>query len=292
MRLVITGKNGQVAQCLLERASVAPDVRVSCIGRPEVDLAAPGDLAPAIARLKPDVIVNAAAYTAVDKAESETEQAFAVNRDGARAVAEASRQLGVPLIHISTDYVYAGDKDAPYVEDDPTGPLGVYGQSKLEGELAVQSVQPRHAILRTSWVYSPFGANFVKTMLRLAGTRDEISVVADQHGNPTSALDLADAVLAVARGMTNDPNLTGTFHVAGRGETTWCGFAQHVFSVSREAGGPYAQVLPIKTSDYPTAARRPANSRLDCAKFEQVFGVVQPHWRDSSALCVRRLLAG
>jgi dTDP-4-dehydrorhamnose reductase len=260
------------------------------IGRPELDLASGIDLTPVLAGARPDAIVNAAAYTAVDRAEQEPELAMAVNRDGAAAVARAAVTLNVPLIHISTDYVFSGEKDTPYEESDPTGPLGVYGQSKLAGEEEVRRLAPVHVILRTSWVYSPFGSNFVKTMLRLAATRPRISVVADQIGNPTSALDLADAVILAARQIVAAPDKAGTYHAAGSGESSWAEFAEHVFSESRRLGGPFAAVDPIRTSDYPTAARRPRNSRLDSKKFSVVFGQQLPLWKRSSGHCVQRLL--
>ncbi|RUV09947.1 dTDP-4-dehydrorhamnose reductase, partial [Mesorhizobium sp. M7A.T.Ca.TU.009.01.3.1] len=194
MRLVVTGRDGQVAASLLEAGQAAAGVEVIAIGRPQLDLARPDTVIEAIAAAKPDIVVSAAAYTAVDQAEDEPDLAFAVNAAGAGEVAQAASRLGVPVIHLSTDYVFDGTKDAAYVETDATAPRSVYGASKLAGEQAVASANPRHLILRTAWVYSPFGKNFVKTMLRLAADRDEIAVVADQWGNPTSALDIADAI--------------------------------------------------------------------------------------------------
>jgi dTDP-4-dehydrorhamnose reductase len=206
-------------------------------------------------------------------------------------VAEAAARLGVPVIHLSTDYVFDGTKDGAYVETDPTAPLGVYGASKLAGEEAVATANPRHLILRTAWVYSPFGNNFVKTMLRLAASRDEISVVADQWGNPTSALDIAEAILHAAARLQTDRNFAafGVYHLAGGGETNWSGFARHILDTSRAFGGPHASVRDIATSDYPTKARRPANSRLSSAKFAGVFGWQAPGWRVSAESVVRRL---
>ena len=196
MRIVVTGREGQVVRSLIERGSVAGH-EVIPLGRPDLDLAGPASaIIEAIRQATPEVLVSAAAYTAVDKAEAEADEAFAVNRDGAEAVAAAARELDIPMVHISTDYVFDGAKAGPYLEDDATAPTGVYGASKLAGEQSVSRQQPNSVILRTAWVYSPFGNNFVKTMLRLAGDRDEIGVVADQRGNPTSALDVADGVLA------------------------------------------------------------------------------------------------
>ncbi|ATR19527.1 dTDP-4-dehydrorhamnose reductase (plasmid) [Roseomonas sp. FDAARGOS_362] len=292
MRIAVTGRDGQVARALRERAQAA-GVSIVALARPELDLARPDTVLPALHAASADVVVNAAAYTAVDKAESEPDQAQLVNATGAGAVAAAAAKLGIPVIHLSTDYVFDGQLDRPYREDDATGPIGAYGRSKLAGEKAIAAAQPDdHVILRTAWVYSPFGVNFVKTMLRLAATRDEISVVADQHGSPTSALDIADAVLQVARNLlgSRDPALRGVFHLSGSGYTHWAGFAAAIFEFSAHRGGPEARVKPIATAEYPTPARRPANSRLDCAKLARVHGITLPDWRLSSEACIGRLL--
>ena len=292
MRIVVTGRDGQVARSLIERAP-GRGFEVVPIGRPEFDLAGPADgIASAIADARPDVIISAAAYTQVDKAESEPELAFAINEHGARAVAQAARRLAVPLIHLSTDYVFDGTKASPYVEDDPAAPPGVYGASKLAGEGAVLAEHPNTAVLRTAWVYSPFGANFVKTMLRLAASRDEIGVVADQIGNPTSALDIAGGILTVAANLRagSDPGLRGIFHMTAAGEASWAEVAEAVFAASAEAGGPTASVKRIRTADYPTEAKRPANSRLDCGKLARAHGVRLPEWRLSVKEVVNRLV--
>ena len=291
IRVVVTGREGQVVRALMERGPAAMADVVE-LGRPTLDLAHPANVAEVLAAAEPDVIINAAAYTGVDKAEQDSDQAWAVNAAGARAVAEAAAALGVPVIQISTDYVFDGTLDRPYREDDPTAPLGIYGQSKRAGEEAVAAATPNHAILRTAWVYSPFGANFVKTMLRVAANRDELTVVADQRGCPTSALDMADAILRVARNLVErpDPELRGTFHMSGAGETTWAEFAEAVFSTSRAAGGPSARIKPITTAEYPTPARRPANSRLDCTKLMRLHGAALPDWQGSVERCVTRLL--
>jgi dTDP-4-dehydrorhamnose reductase len=202
--------------------------------------------------------------------------------------------MNAPVIQISTDYVFDGAAERPYREDDPTRPLGAYGSSKLLGEQAVADATDNHAILRTAWIYSPFGRNFVKTMLRLAGDRDEIGVVADQAGSPTSALDIADGVLAVGRNLLEKPQdraLRGVFHMAGAGFASWAEFAAEIFSISGRLGGPSARVRPIDTKDYPTPAQRPANSRLDCAKLAAIHGVALPPWRESLEPCIRRLIA-
>ncbi|MFC7067088.1 dTDP-4-dehydrorhamnose reductase [Brucella rhizosphaerae] len=292
MRIVVTGREGQVVQSLLEKALQRPDIEVITLGRPELDLAKPETARSAIEAIKPDLVVSAAAYTAVDLAEDEPELALAVNAIGAQAVAESAKACGVPVIHISTDYVFAGDANAPYVETDITGPRSIYGSSKLEGERLVAQANPKHIILRTAWVYSPFGKNFVKTMLKLADTRDTLSVVSDQWGNPTSALDIADAIIQIADQLAATPDFSayGVYHLAGTGDTNWSGFARAIFSESAELGGPTATVTDIATADYPTKAVRPANSRLLTAKFQKVFKWSAPHWQASLRDVVARLV--
>lgn len=291
MRIAVTGSQGQVVQSLLERAR-GTQARIVALGRPVLDLSDPATVLPALETAKPDIIVSAAAYTAVDRAEEEVEAAFAVNAAGAGAVAQAASALGVPVVHLSTDYVFNGRKASPYREDDPTDPLGTYGASKLAGEHAVLAGCADSVILRTAWVYSPFGQNFVKTMLRLAGQREELGVVADQYGNPSSALDLADGILAVAHNLLDDKSeaLRGIFHMSGAGEASWADFASAIFSASVARGGPGARVKPISTAEYPTPAPRPANSRLDCDKLERTHGVRLPEWRASMEAVVARLV--
>ncbi|WP_298199258.1 dTDP-4-dehydrorhamnose reductase [Novosphingobium sp.] len=293
MRIAVTGNVGQVAQSLVERGMAAGHV-VLPVGRPQLDLASgdPESVLRALDLAQPEAIVSAAAYTAVDKAESEPDLAHAINATGAAHVARAAARLGVPLVHLSTDYVFAGDGSRAYREDDPTGPTGVYGASKLAGEQAVLASGADAAVLRTAWVYSPFGANFAKTMLRLADSREELGVVADQWGNPTSALDIADGVFAVLANLAASPapDLRGVFHMTGTGETNWARFAAAIFAASAERGGPTARVNPITTADYPTPARRPANSRLDGTKLAQIHGVRLPDWQISTAQVVARLL--
>ncbi|MGO4640433.1 dTDP-4-dehydrorhamnose reductase [Mesorhizobium sp. 2RAF45] len=291
MRLVVTGREGQVVSSLLEAGQLA-GVDVIAIGRPQLDLANPDTVIEAIAAARPDVVVSAAAYTAVDQAEDEPDLAFRVNAVGAGKVAQAAARLGVPVIHLSTDYVFDGSASGSYVETDATAPASVYGASKLAGEQAVAAANPRNLILRTAWVYSPFGKNFVKTMLRLAADRDEISVVADQWGNPTSALDIADAILHAAATLHRNKDFAafGIYHLAGTGEANWSGFARHILDTSRVSGGPSARVRDITTTDYPTKARRPANSRLSSAKFASAFGWSAPDWRLSTEAVVRRVL--
>jgi dTDP-4-dehydrorhamnose reductase len=279
---------------LIERGATGAH-EIIPLGRPEFDLA--GDAAAIVAtfeRVKPDAIVSAAAYTAVDRAEAERGLAFAVNQAGAGAVAAAAQRLDIPLVHLSTDYVFDGEKPEPYVETDMTGPTGVYGLSKLAGEEAVLSEHDNVAILRTAWVYSPFGSNFVKTMLRLAKDREEVGVVSDQRGNPTSALDIADGILKVVENMGADsrPGQRGIFHMTGSGGASWAKFAEAIFAASLAAGGPSARVKPIATADYPTPARRPRNSRLACDKLALAHGVKLPDWRRSTADIVARLVRG
>lgn len=292
MRMLVTGREGQIVRSLAERAA-GTDNEIIALGRPELDLAgSSAEIMSAIAAVNPDIVVSAAAYTKVDEAEGEHGLAFAVNEHGPRAVAKAARELGVPLIHLSTDYVFNGLKASPYVEDDPTGPTGVYGISKLAGEQAVLAEHGDSVVLRTAWVYSPFAANFVKTMLRLAGDREEVAIVADQRGNPSSAFDIADGIFAIATNLktTDDPDQRGIFHMAGSGEATWAEFAEGIFEVSAALGGPSAKVRHIATADYPTAAKRPPNSRLDCSKVARTHGVRLPEWHSAIDQVICKLL--
>jgi dTDP-4-dehydrorhamnose reductase len=290
MRIVVTGSKGQAATSLLERGG--NEVEVVALGRPAFELTDRAAVLASLEAARPDVVVNAAAYTAVDKAEAEEAVAMRVNGDGAGHVAEAAARLGVPLLHLSTDYVFDGALDRPYREDDPTSPAGAYGRSKLAGEREVAARCEDSLILRTAWVYSPFGANFVRTMLRLNETRDEVGVVADQRGNPTSALDIADALIAMAARVKQDssPGLRGVFHMTGAGEGTWADLAEAVFQEAAARGRRLTRVKRIATADYPTPARRPANSRLDNEKLHRVYGFKLPEWRQSAAVCCARLL--
>lgn len=292
MRIIVIGQEGQVARALAERAP-AHGIHATLVGRPKLDLADPSGIEDVLRETGGDLIVNAAAYTAVDQAEKEPELAEAINGIGPGVVAGAAAAMGIPVIHLSTDYVFNGSANRPYREDDDVHPLGVYGKTKLLGEQAVAAEADNHVILRTAWVYSPFGKNFVKTMLRLAADRDELGVVADQIGSPTSALDIADAVLAIGRNLLEKPqeqSLRGLFHMTGTGFATWAEFATEIFALSARFGGPSAKVRPIATADYPTPAQRPANSRLDCAKLKGRHGVELPAWRSSLETCVHRLI--
>jgi dTDP-4-dehydrorhamnose reductase len=290
LRVAVTGKNGQVARALQEGA--CPQVEILAVGRPELDLALPSDPTKVFEDLHPDVIVNAAAYTAVDKAESDQELALATNGRGAGLVAQAAANLKVPVIQLSTDYVFDGVAASPYREDDPVAPINFYGRSKLAGEEAVRAAAADHVILRTSWVFAPFGENFVRTMLRLASVRDEIRVVADQQGSPTSALDIAASIIEVARNLIDRPNdatLRGIFHLTNAGQTTWADFAAEIFRLAAKQGGPSARIVPIETSQYPTPARRPARSILDISKIALVHGVRPQHWTEALAVVIDRL---
>ncbi|GAA0743819.1 dTDP-4-dehydrorhamnose reductase [Sphingomonas sp. ABOLD] len=288
MRILVTGHDGQVAQALAEQAQGHELVFTAY---PEFDLSKPETIEAAVARIQPELIVSAAAYTAVDKAESEPELAMAINGDGPGVLARAGAEIGAPIIHLSTDYVFDGSLDRPWREEDPTGPLGVYGATKLAGEQAVQASGATHAVLRLAWVYSPFGNNFVKTMLRLAETRDALNVVEDQRGCPGSALDIATAILTVVEHWQREGATSGLYHFTGSGETTWADFARAIFAESAKHGGPTAEVTGIPTSGYPTPAKRPANSRLDCTRFAETFGYRAPAWQESLAVVVDRLFA-
>jgi dTDP-4-dehydrorhamnose reductase len=289
-RMVVTGREGQVVRSLLERGQGSA-FEVVALGRPDLDLFDPDRIEAALRRAHPDVIVSAAAYTAVDRAETDEAAVHAANAVAPGRIAAAAASLGVPVVHLSTDYVFDGTKTAPYVEDDPVGPASAYGRTKLSGERAVAVATENHVILRTAWVYSPFGRNFLKTMLHLAESRERIDVVDDQVGNPTSALAIADGILAVAGNLlaSDVPQLRGLFHMTGAGEASWADFATEIFAASARRGVPSAAVGRIATSAYPTPARRPANSRLDCAKLERVHGVRLGDWKQAVAETVGRL---
>lgn len=290
MRMLVFGHDGQVAHAL--RTMSRPDLTVTALGRAGADITDADAVRRAVEAARPDVAVNTAAYTAVDRAETETEAAFAVNRDGAGHIAAACAATGVPLIHYSTDYVFDGAKDGPWREDDPIAPLGVYGASKAAGEAAVRAAGPRHVILRTAWVFGAHGNNFVRTMLRLGAERERLGIVADQRGCPTAAADLAAAAVAVARHVLATGEGWGTYHCCGAPPTTWHGFAEAIFEERRLATGLAPPRLDaIATADYPTPARRPANSVLDTARFAARFGLPAPAWRDALGGVVRQLLA-
>jgi dTDP-4-dehydrorhamnose reductase len=291
MKILVTGRDGQLARSLVERGA-SRGLNIISVGRPELDLERPESIASAIAAAAPDLVINAAAYTAVDQAEDEPELARRINGTAAGEVAAAARRAGARVIQISTDYVFDGRSDQPYREDASTNPLGAYGRSKLDGEEAVRAANPDHAIVRTAWVYSPFGRNFVKTMLDLARSRDSLTIVGDQQGNPSSALDLADGLLTLVSRWRDDPakGRGETYHLTGAGSTSWDMFARQIFAEAAKLGGPSAEVRSIRSEDYPTKAARPRNSRLDCLKFECDFGYRAPAWQLSTAQIVGRLI--
>jgi len=288
-RLLVFGAKGQVAQ---ELGRLGPSLSFEpiLIGRDRADLLT-HDIGALIDEAVPDAIINAAAYTAVDRAETESEAAFRLNGEAPGEMAQACRDRALPFIHLSTDYVFDGTKDAPYLEDDVRAPLGVYGRSKAAGEDAVMAVGGDAAIVRTAWVYSAFGSNFVKTMLRLAAERDEIGVVADQYGCPTWAQDIARASLRLAQGLRQGKvACRGLFHAAGDGDASWADFAKEIFAQSRARGGPSARVRPITTAEFPTLARRPANSRLNCNRLGMTVGYRPADWRASLSACLDEVL--
>lgn len=286
-RILVVGRTGQVATALAE-ALPATGWPHTLLEAPELDLTDPASIEAAIAATHPEMVVNVAAYTAVDAAETNSDLSYAINATGPGQLAAAAARIGAGIIHFSTDYVFDGSK-GPWREDDATGPLGVYGASKLAGELAVAAANPKHAIIRTAWVCSATGHNFLKTMLRLGETRDELRVVADQQGAPTFADDLAAAVIAmVPKVMAGEG--TGVFHLSGAPATTWHGFASAIFAEAETYGRKPVRVLPITTAEYPTPAQRPADSRLDCGKILAVHGVAQADWRESMARAMAVLL--
>ena len=282
--IAIAGSTGQVALALMRQAT-GRKVRALCAGRPQLDLADAASIEAFLDDARPNIVINAAAYTAVDKAEGEPQLARTVNAEGPATLACGCAKLNIPLIQISTDYVFDGTKTSPYLEDDAIAPLSVYGRTKADGEEAVRHLSPKHLIVRTSWVYGPDGANFLKTMLRLAAERDEVGVVGDQHGAPTRADDLAAALLDVSETLINSTNETrwGTYHLAGGGQTTWHGFASKIFEHAAAKGLKIPRLRQIATQEYPTPARRPAYSVLDQAKIGKSFGVRMPDWSDSLA---------
>ena len=291
MRIVVTGKEGQVSRSIAASGS-AMGLEVVAVGRPELDLAEPESVLPALAAARPDAIISAAAYTAVDRAETEPDLAHRINGAGAGAVAAAAARLGVPLLHLSTDYVFDGSKVGAYVETDETRPISVYGASKLEGERLVARAHANHAIFRTAWIYSPYGTNVLRTMLRLGETRTSISVVADQRGCPTSAEDIARALLIAARRMVEDGSATyrGLFHLTAASQASWADFAAAIFDAARLSGRSPVQVIPISSDEYPSPVRRPCNSTLSGEKLRQAFGLVLPDWRISTRKVVDTLL--
>ena len=269
MKVLVFGKTGQVATELQQQAAVV------AIGRDEADLSDPAACTQIIASSDADVIINAAAYTAVDRAEADEDTAALVNGVAPTAMAKAAAARDIPFLHISSDYVFDGSGTRPWTTDDTAAPLGVYGRTKLQGEVGVASVGGRYAILRTSWVFSVHGANFVKTMLRLGKERDALSIVNDQIGGPTSAADIAMTLLTMAKAFHDGEGINGTYHYTGAPDVSWEGFACEIFTQAKIT----VDLSGIPTSDYPTPADRPLDSRLDCSVLEQAFGIARPDWR-------------
>lgn len=287
--LCVLGRSGQLARALY-RNGLAD---ATCFGRPELDVTDLDSVRRVLERMPSRVVVNSAAYTAVDRAESEPDAADRVNHVGAGNVAAAAAEAEVPLIHISTDYVFDGRKSAPYREDDPVAPLSVYGASKEAGERAVRGRHARHVILRTAWLYSHEGENFVSAMLRLGRERPQLGIVDDQVGSPTYAEDLTGAVLEIARQLYGSGRHGyGTFHYCGAGAVSRFEFAQAIFAEAARHGYRPPDLKPIRTENYPTPARRPANSALDCTRIAEAYDIRQRPWRDSLADCVARMLSG
>ena len=283
-RIVVFGRTGQLATELLRQCP--DDVVMTALGRADVDLADPEKAAARVHAAEADVIINAAAYTAVDRAESEEEAAHLVNAAAPAAMARAAAARGIPFLHVSSDYVYDGSGTQPWTPDSPTGPLGAYGRTKLAGDLGVVAAGGPHAVLRTSWVFSAHGGNFVKTMLRLGAERDRLTIVADQIGGPTAAGDIAAALLTMARAFAEGRGASGIYHFAGAPDVSWADFAREIFAQARMTG---VRVEDIPTTAYPTPARRPGNSRLDCTSLEAAFAIVRPDWRTSLAAVLKDL---
>lgn len=290
--ILVAGRSGQLARCLRDLAALR-NTSIVALGRPELDLEDGAGIDRVVAAVEPSAIINAAAYTMVDRAEAESGRAFSINCGGAALLADRAARRGIPFIHISTDYVFDGSKPAPYREDDIRAPLNVYGSSKLASEIAVLKACPGAAVIRTSWVYSAYGSNFVRTMLRLSETQQTVRVVDDQRGSPTSAADLAAGILVIVERLrsANCSSDAGVYHLAGAGETSWHGFAAAIFASLAGRGRHVPILQAIKTTEYPTPARRPKNSCLNSSKAEQVFGIRLPHWSASLEDCLDLLEA-
>ena len=288
--ILVFGANGQLGH-ELTRLGAARAIPMHALVHAEADIADSSAVVASLARWKPELVVNATAYTKVDLAETNAEEARKGNEIGPGVLASACAAAGIPMIHISTDYVFDGSKQEPYRETDLVCPISAYGRSKVAGEEAVSGTLKHHVILRTAWVYSEFGQNFLKTVLRLVETRNELRIVADQHGSPTSAREVAEAILHMAPLLLRDQELSGTYHFTAEGFTTWHGFASRVVEIAASMTGRNPRVIPIRTADYPTPAKRPANSRLDCGLFVHTFGFTPRHWTENVDVTTRTLVA-
>jgi dTDP-4-dehydrorhamnose reductase len=292
MRLLIAGWHGQVARALIEAAPGLSHVKALAAGRAALDVRDPRSIERAFGDISPDVVINSAAYVAVDKAETDQDAAFALNRDGAGLLAGAAARRNIPVIHLSTHYVFDGTKPQPYDESDTPCPATVYGRSKHEGERAVIAANPRHVIIRTGWVFSTAKAAFADRIFEAAKAGETMRIVADQHGNPTYAPHLASAILDLARHIATAPaerQAWGTYHAAGAGAATWHGLASEIVARAVNGGAPGTSVEAIESAEYACVAPRPSNSELDCGKFERTFGLRLPPWQDGVAACVSRL---
>jgi len=292
LRFVVTGTTGKIARSLVASAAAA-GVEVEAVGRPSLELTDLESLAPAIGAARPDVLVSAAGYTSVEGAESESDLASSINVRGAEALASCALRLGIPIIHLSSSYVYDGMQSTPYREGDPTEPLSTYGRTKLMGERAVAGVHPRHVILRLSWIYSQFGRNFVTAMLQQAERSNNVRVVADQIGNPTSAADVASGIIAIGRNLvlgTPRRESYGSFHLSAPDIITPVAFAAAIFAKSAKCGGPTATVTPITRAEYTSKLERPANAALDSAKIAQVYGISLPSLDAPLQACIEEIL--
>ncbi|PQJ65357.1 dTDP-4-dehydrorhamnose reductase [Vibrio jasicida] len=284
IRVLVTGSRGQVGTCLVSQLTQRADVELFTFDRQELDITNSNSVTSCVESVQPNVIINAAAYTAVDKAEQDSQQCYAVNADAVESLAKAASKVGALMLHISTDYVFDGESDKPYTELDAENPQSVYGKSKLEGEKNVVAFCSRYAVLRTSWVFGEVGNNFVKTMLRLSNTRDEIGVVDDQVGAPTYAGDIASVLITMMDKMLrSDDDLSGIYHYSGDPYVSWFQFAEQIFSnVASQIGSDKKIVVnPIPTHEYPTPAKRPPDTRLDCRKIEKVFSITPSLWQNA-----------
>ena len=290
MKILIIGSNGQLGWELCQRGK-PHGFDIIPLDIPEFDITDPGAVKKSINQPGVSLVVNAAAYTAVDKAESEPKKAFAINCDGPADLAASCNEAGIPLVHISTDYVFDGTREEPYLETDPLSPLGVYGKSKAEGETIVRSLLTDHIIIRTAWLYGIHGNNFVKTMLALGKEKETLRVVADQYGCPTSAADLAEAILTIAEQIKERPDIPwGTYHYCGKGKTTWHGFAEKIFELAKQYNlFSIKKVIPVTTAEYPTPAKRPLNSVMDCSMLTKNFGILPAPWQESLERMLRQL---
>lgn len=281
MKILVTGSNGQVGSSLVKQLNQMPEISFLAVDREQLDITDREAVTKLVNEFKPDAIINAAAHTAVDKAEQEVELSYAINRDGPQFLAQAANSVGATILHISTDYVFAGDKVGEYVETDDVAPQGIYGKSKLAGELTVAAACPRHIIMRTAWVFCETGNNFVKTMLRLAQSRDELGVVADQFGGPTYAGDIANTLIEIAKALYAGNTHYGIYHFSGFPHVSWYQFSCQIFKQAKAQKLVRKDILVngISSDQYPTPAKRPANSKLDCRKIEQVFGVKPCYWQ-------------